>query len=300
MRIAVIGIGGQIARSLIERAGAQPHVEAFPLGRPDLDMARPETIWPALASSRPDLIVSTAAYTAVDAAEREPELAYRVNATGAGAVAEAANRLAVPIIHLSTDYVFDGKKQGAYDEADAPAPLNVYGASKLAGEIAVAAAAPRHLILRTSWVYSPFGTNFVKTMLRLASANKEVAIVADQCGNPSSALDIAEAVLRAAAALGEGPPYGTFHLAGTGATSWADFARHVFASSRAYGGEWAKVRNITAAEFAALAPRPLNTQLSSTKFASAFGWTMPNWQQSLDGTVARILQDAGQHVPARS
>ncbi|QRM53288.1 dTDP-4-dehydrorhamnose reductase [Sinorhizobium sp. BG8] len=292
MRIAVTGTRGQVALALMERAMALPQVEVVALGRPDLDLARPETIWPVLASSRPDLVVSAAAYTAVDLAEDEPELAHRINGTGAGAVAEAASRLGVPIIHLSTDYVFDGKRQGAYHETDAPAPLNVYGASKLAGEMAVAAAAPRHFILRTSWVYSPFGTNFVKTMLRLASGRDEIAVVADQQGNPSSALDIADAILRVVAASGEGVHYGTYHLAGTGTTSWADFARHVFSASRALGGAWAEVRDITAAEFAAPAPRPMNTQLSSTKFGSTFGWTMPYWRQSVDGIVSRIISDS--------
>lgn len=292
VRIAVTGTGGQVALSLMERAGRLPDVEVFTLGRPELDLARRETIWPALASSRPDLVVSAAAYTAVDRAEDEAELAYRINCTGAGAVAEAATRLGVPIVHLSTDYVFDGSKQGGYHETDTPAPLNVYGASKLAGEIVVAAVAPRHFILRTSWVYSPFGTNFVKTMLRLASERKEIAVVADQLGNPSAALDIADAILRVAVAMGEGAAYGTYHLAGTGTTSWADFARRAFAASRASGGAWAEVRDIKASEFAARASRPLNTQLSSTKFASTFGWTMPHWQQSLDEVVGRIVRDA--------
>lgn len=292
MRIAVTGTKGQIAQALIERARALPHVEVLTLGRPEFDLARPETIWPALSSLHPQLVVSAAAYTAVDQAEREPELAYRINATGAGAVAEAAARLGVPIIHLSTDYVFDGQKRGAYRETDAPAPLNIYGASKLAGEIAVAVASPRHLILRTSWVYSPLGTNFVKTMLRLASTRKEVTVVADQRGNPSSALDIADAILSAAVVMGDGGVCGTYHLAGSGTTSWADFARHVFSSSRARGAPWADVRDITAAEFAALAPRPLNTQLSTGKFASTFGWSMPHWSRSVDEVVGRIVQDA--------
>lgn len=291
MRIAVTGTRGQVALALMERARGLTDVEVVALGRPDFDLARPETIWPALASARPQLVVSAAAYTAVDRAEDEPELAYRINGVGAGAVAEAAARLGVPIIHLSTDYVFDGKKQGAYAETDAPAPLNVYGASKLAGEMAVASATNRHLILRTSWVCSPFGTNFVKTMLRLASGRDEIAVVADQRGNPSSALDIADAILRVAAAMGEGAAYGTYHLAGTGTTSWADFARHVFSASRALGGAWAEVRDITTAEFAAPVPRPQNTQLSCTKFGSTFGWTMPHWRPSVDETVRRIIND---------
>lgn len=292
MRIAVTGIKGQIALALVERAGRLPHIEVLALGRPEFDLARPETIWPALSSRQPQLVVSAAAYTAVDQAEREPELAHRINATGAGAVAEAAARLGVPIIHLSTDYVFDGQKHGGYSETDAPAPLNIYGASKRAGEIAVAAANSRHYILRTSWVYSPFGTNFVKTMLRLANARQEIAVVSDQRGNPSSALDIADAILSAAVAMGEGAACGTYHLAGSGTTSWADFARHVFSSSRDLGAQWAAVRDITAAEFASPAPRPMNTQLSTAKFTSTFGWTMPHWSQSVDEVVGRIVQSA--------
>lgn len=298
MRVAVTGTRGQVALALTERAATLPGVEVVALGRPDLDLARPETIWPVLASSRPDIIVSAAAYTAVDRAEDETEMAHRINGTGAGAVAEAAVRIGVPIIHLSTDYVFDGKRQGAYQETDAPAPLNVYGLSKLAGEMAVAAAAPAHIILRTGWVYSPFGTNFVKTMLRLARGRTEIAVVSDQRGNPSSALDIADAILRVASTVGEGAPFGTYHLAGTGTASWADFARHVFAASRALGGAWAEVGDIAAAEYAAPAPRPLNTQLSCTKFGSTFGWAMPYWRQSLDLVVSRIVRDtADGHQP---
>ncbi len=291
MRIAVTGTRGQVALALMERARTLPEVEVVALGRPDLDLARPETIWPALASSRPDLVISAAAYTAVDRAEDEPELAHSINGTGAGAVATAAARLGAPIIHLSTDYVFDGKSQGAYRETDAPAPLNVYGLSKRAGEMAVAAATPRHLILRTSWVYSPFGTNFAKTMLRLARGRTEIAVVSDQRGHPSSALDLADGILRAAYALDDGAAYGTYHLAGTGTASWADFARQVFSASRTLGGAWAEVRDIAAADYAAPAPRPPNTQLCCAKFGSAFGWTMPHWRQSVDAVVSRILGD---------
>ncbi|MDF1635341.1 dTDP-4-dehydrorhamnose reductase [Mycoplana sp. MJR14] len=299
MRIAVTGTRGQVALALMERARTLPEVEVVALGRPDLDLARPETIWPALASSRPDLVVSAAAYTAVDRAEDEPELAHSINGTGAGAVATAAARLGAPVIHLSTDYVFDGKSQGAYQETDAPAPLNVYGLSKRAGEMAVAAATTRHLILRTSWVYSPFGTNFAKTMLRLARERTEIAVVSDQRGHPSSALDLADGILRAALALDDGVAYGIYHLAGTGTASWADFARQVFSASRALGGPWAEVRDIAAADYAAPAPRPSNTQLCCAKFGSAFGWTMPHWRQSVDAVVSRILGEAGGgHRPA--
>ncbi|RWD49471.1 MAG: dTDP-4-dehydrorhamnose reductase, partial [Mesorhizobium sp.] len=192
MRLAVTGREGQVAASLIERGGRD--VEVVAIGRPALDLTRPETIFAALEAVRPDIVVAAAAYTAVDQAEDEKDLAFAINAAGAGKVAEAAAKLCVPVVQLSTDYVFDGTKDGAYVETDATAPLGVYGASKLAGEEAVAAANPRHLILRTAWVYSPFGKNFVKTMLRLAADRDEISVVADQWGNPTSALDTADAI----------------------------------------------------------------------------------------------------------
>ncbi|RUV09947.1 dTDP-4-dehydrorhamnose reductase, partial [Mesorhizobium sp. M7A.T.Ca.TU.009.01.3.1] len=194
MRLVVTGRDGQVAASLLEAGQAAAGVEVIAIGRPQLDLARPDTVIEAIAAAKPDIVVSAAAYTAVDQAEDEPDLAFAVNAAGAGEVAQAASRLGVPVIHLSTDYVFDGTKDAAYVETDATAPRSVYGASKLAGEQAVASANPRHLILRTAWVYSPFGKNFVKTMLRLAADRDEIAVVADQWGNPTSALDIADAI----------------------------------------------------------------------------------------------------------
>ena len=185
MRIVVTGREGQVARSLVERGTMCDGVEVITVARPQLDLTRPETIMVALAAARPDIVVSAAAYTAVDQAEDEPELARAINAVGAGAVAEAAAKLGVPVIHLSTDYVFDGRSERPYTEGDLPAPQSVYGATKLAGEKAVAEANPHHLILRTAWVYSPFGKNFVKTMLRLAAERDEIAVVADQWGNRS-------------------------------------------------------------------------------------------------------------------
>ncbi|TIM17034.1 MAG: dTDP-4-dehydrorhamnose reductase, partial [Mesorhizobium sp.] len=185
MRLVVTGRDGQVAASLLEAGPAAAGVEVIAIGRPQLDLARPDTVIEAIAAAKPDIVVSAAAYTAVDQAEDEPDLAFAVNAVGAGKVAQAASRLGVPVIHLSTDYVFDGTKDAAYVETDATAPRSVYGASKLAGEQAVASANPHHLILRTAWVYSPFGKNFVKTMLRLAADRDEIAVVADQWGNPT-------------------------------------------------------------------------------------------------------------------
>ena len=196
------------------------------------------------------------------------------------------------MIHLSTDYVFDGAKDSAYVETDASAPLGVYGASNLAGEKAVAAANPRHLILRTAWVYSPFGRNFVKTMLRLAADRDEISVVADQWGNPTSALDIADAVVHAAAMLqGDSnfAAYGVYHLAGSGETNWSGFARQIMDTSRASGGPHARVRDIATSDYPTRAKRPANSRLSSVKFAATFGWTAPAWRESTEKVVRRLM-----------
>jgi dTDP-4-dehydrorhamnose reductase len=291
VRIAVTGREGQVAQSLAEHARGRDGVEVILVGRPALDLAEPGTVGPALEDVRPDLIVSAAAYTAVDKAEDEPALAHSINGEGAGAVSAAAAHLGIPVIHLSTDYVFDGSKAGPYVETDPTNPMGAYGASKLAGEQAVAAANPRHVILRTAWVYSPFGNNFVKTMLRLARERDELTIVADQFGNPTSALDIADAVLHVAASLpGIGDrAYGIFHLAGAGTTNWSGFARQVMESSRQRGGPVKPVRDIATAQFPTKARRPANSRLSTDKLAATFGWTAPDWQSSVDRVVARLL-----------
>ena len=292
MRLVVTGRDGQVATSLLEAGQGRDDVEVVAVGRPALDLTQPDTVFDALAAARPDIVVSAAAYTAVDQAEDEPDLAFAVNAVGAGKVAEAAAKLGVPVIHLSTDYVFDGSKDGAYVETDATAPLSVYGASKLAGELAVAAANPRHLVLRTAWVYSPFGRNFVKTMLRLASDRDEIAVVSDQWGNPTSAFDIADAILHAAAMLRDDEAfdgYGIYHLTGTGETSWSGFARHILDTSARYGGPTARVRDIASSDYPTKAKRPANSRLSTARFAAAWSWVAPDWRQSAQAVVYRLL-----------
>lgn len=294
MRVIVTGREGQVVQSLIERARDMPGIEIVAVGRPELDLARLDSIAEALAGTRPDVIVSAAAYTAVDRAEDEHELAYAINETGAGEVAKVANRLGVPVLHLSTDYVFDGNNEHPYDETAQTSPRGIYGASKLGGERAVADANPRHLIFRTAWVYSAFGSNFARTMLRLAAQRTEVAVVADQWGNPTSAHDIADAVLRAAAtALGSDfDAWGIYHLAGTGTTNWSGFARQIFKSSRAYDGPFAEVKDITTADYPTKAHRPANSRLATEKFGSVFGWTAPDWKQSTDRVVKRLVREA--------
>ncbi|ATU94504.1 dTDP-4-dehydrorhamnose reductase [Phyllobacterium zundukense] len=293
MRIVVTGREGQVVRSLVERAALHPSVELLLLGRPELDLAQPETVFETISATRPDLVVSAAAYTAVDQAEDEPELAHAVNAAGAGAVAQAAADIGAPIIHLSTDYVFSGDGNEPYTEDDPTGPRSIYGQTKLDGEVAVAAANPRHLILRTAWVYSPFGKNFVKTMLRLAEDRDSVSVVADQWGNPTSALDIADGILCAADRLHtdrQFDAFGIYHLAGTGSTNWSSFARAIFKASQEMQGPFADVADIRTSEYPTKARRPLNSRLSTAKFHDVFGWRAPQWEQSMETVVEQILQ----------
>ena len=297
MRIAVTGREGQVVRSLIERA-ANSSDEVVPVGRPELDLSGdPDAIARAIEAASPDLIVSAAAYTAVDRAESESDLAFAVNARGAEAIARAAAKLGTPLIHISTDYFFDGRKEAPYVEADPASPASVYGASKLAGEEAVLATQPNSAILRTAWVYSPFGMNFVKTMLRLAGERDEVAIVSDQIGNPTNALDIADGVLRVAANLASADQprqRGVFHMTATGEATWADFAEAIFAASAAAGGPSARVRRITTADYPTAARRPANSRLDSTRLEQAHGVRLPDWRASLAGVVHRLLVPSDQ------
>lgn len=294
MRLVVTGKAGQVAVALAERSRAV-RVETVAIGRPELDLSKADNAEAELAAAKPDVIVSAAAYTAVDKAEAEAEAAWAVNATGAGRIASAAARLGLPVIHLSTDYVFDGKKGAPYVETDATGPLGVYGASKLAGEHAVIAATPNHVILRTAWVYSPFGNNFLKTMLRLAGDRTELRVVDDQLGNPTSALDIADAVIQVAKNLVARPDdaelRGVFHMAGSGEGSWADFAREILAASAERGGPSAKVIGIPASEYPTPARRPANSRLSSARLASVHGVFMPAWKKSTEEIVARLVED---------
>ena len=236
--------------------------------------------------------MSAAAYTAVDKAESEPELAFAVNAEGPAAIAAIAAELDIPVIHISTDYVFPGDKEGIYLETDATGPASIYGRSKLAGEDAVAAATPNYVILRTAWVYSPFGANFVKTMLRLAETRDVVNIVADQHGTPTSALDIADAVIAIAIRLATDPDpslRGIFHLTGQGDATWADFAEEIFAGLKEKSGKAISVGRITTDEFPTPAKRPANSRLSNHKLAKSYGIVLPDWRQSTKVVLDRLL-----------
>ena len=293
MRIAVTGNVGQVVQSLVERGMAAGHV-VLPVGRPQLDLALgdPDAVLRALDLAQPEAIVSAAAYTAVDRAESEPDLAHAINATGASHVARAAARLGVPLVHLSTDYVFAGDGSRAYREDDPTGSTGVYGASKLAGERAVLGACGNSAVLRTAWVYSPFGANFVKTMLRLAESRDELGVVADQWGNPTCALDIADGVLTVLANLAGSSAAelrGVFHMTGTGDTNWARFAEAIFAASAERGGPSARVRPITTADYPTPARRPANSRLDSGKLAQVHGVRLPGWPASTAAVVARLL-----------
>ncbi|HEV2596321.1 MAG TPA: dTDP-4-dehydrorhamnose reductase [Sphingomicrobium sp.] len=295
MRIVVTGREGQVARSLVERALGG--VEILCLGRPTLDLAGGTSeIVSTLKAVQPDVIVSAAAYTQVDKAEIEAELAFAVNEQGPRSLAIAARECSVPLVHLSTDYVFDGRKAEPYVEGDATGPASIYGASKLAGEQAVLAEHDNCAVLRTAWVYSPFGSNFVKTMLRLAGERNEVAVVADQRGNPTSALDIADGILSVAANLraSDDPlQRGIFHMTAAGEATWAEFAEVVFASSADMHGPSAHVKRIGSADYPTAAKRPCNSRLNCAKLERTHGVRLPEWRQSVMTVVSRLLRSAG-------
>jgi dTDP-4-dehydrorhamnose reductase len=294
MRMLVTGRDGQVARSLL-LAGAEAGHEVVALARPTLDLAGDKrAIVDAIVEARPEVIVNAAAYTAVDKAEQEQELAFAINGRGAGAVAAAARDLGVPLLHLSTDYVFDGTKASPYLEEDATSPTGVYGASKLAGEEAVLATHDDVVILRTAWVYSPFGRNFVKTMLGVAKDRSEIGVVADQHGNPTSAQDIAAALVTIAADVRSSERKelrGRFHLTAPDSATWADFAEHVFKVSAERGGPSASVVRITTADYPTPVQRPADSRLDCSRLAQEHGITLPPWRSSAARVVADLTTD---------
>lgn len=291
MRLVVTGRTGQVVSALTERVVAHP-VEVLPVGRPELDLAHLAGIEAVLAALRPDVIVNAAAYTAVDDAERDVETAHLINGAGAGAVARAAATLKVPVIQISTDYVFDGTAPGRYVEADPVAPVNAYGRSKLAGEQAVAAATANHAILRTSWVYAAEGKNFVRTMLRLAGTRDDLTVVGDQQGSPSYAPDIADGIIVIARNLASRPDpalRGIFHMTGGGETTWAGFAEEIFRQSRARGGPSATVTPIPTSAYPTPARRPANSRLDCTRLQTVHGVTLPDWRDGLERCMDRLI-----------
>ncbi len=291
LRLVVTGSQGQVVRALQERA-AYGGVEIVALGRPQLDLLKPASIVSALEAARPDVVVSAAAYTAVDLAESHAAEAHVINATGAGEVARAGATLGAPVLHLSTDYVFDGALNRPYREDDPTGPIGEYGRSKLAGEQAVAAANPNHAILRTGWVYSPFGENFVRTMLKLAATREEITVVTDQHGAPTSAHDIADGVIKVARNLVANPApglRGVFHMVAQGEATRAEFAEAIFALSRDAGGPFARVRPILTSAYPTPARRPANSRLDTAKITREHGVALPHWREALAVCMARLV-----------
>ncbi|WP_279099906.1 dTDP-4-dehydrorhamnose reductase [Bartonella apis] len=280
MKILVTGRNGQVAQSMLH--STQEGVEIVALGRPELDITDKTSIAKAVQVYKPDIVVNAAAYTAVDKAETEIQEAFAVNRDGAGNVAEIAQDNGLPIIHISTDYVFNGQNENGYKEDDAPGPLNVYGLSKLEGEWGVMEANPNHIILRTAWVYSQFGNNFVKTMIRLAQTHDEINVVSDQWGTPTSADFIADNIITISKQVtGKNPPQnwrGIFHLVPDGKTNWADFAREVFSVSKKTGEKICTIRSISSSEYRTSATRPKNSLLNNEKIRPIFNLQIVGWK----------------------
>ncbi len=294
MRVLVTGRDGQLARSLAERGAAFPGLFVETAGRPGLDLERPESIGAAIAASAPDVVINAAAYTAVDQAEDEPERAFRINGAAAGEVAASARRAGARVVQVSTDYVFDGTGEDAYAETAPTRPLGAYGRSKLEGERQVAEANPDHVVLRTAWVYSAHGRNFVKTMLGAAARRDELEVVADQCGNPTASDDLADGILAMVAAWRDSPRLGlggTYHLAGTGEASWFDFAGHIMAEAQRLGLPYAQVRPIRTEDWPTRAPRPKNSALDCRRFEADFGFRAPHWSQSSRAVIERLAEE---------
>ena len=292
MKLLVTGRAGQVATSLVERAQGLPAVELLAAGRPDLDLAMPGSAKALIDAVRPDVVINTAAFTAVDAAEDCPDEAHRINADAAGEIAAACASTGARLIHLSTDYVFDGMLDRPYREDDPVAPIGIYGKSKLAGEVAVRRALPGATILRTAWIYSPFGHNFIRTMVRLAGERDEVSVVNDQHGNPTSALDLADVILALAARWSSGDAVGegeTYHLAGPDVISWAGLAAKVMDQLHALGQPAATVRPIASADWPTRAPRPRNSTLDTSKYRRDIGGATPSFDTSLEHVIRRLV-----------
>ena len=279
MKILVTGKNGQVAQSMLH--STQDGVEIVALGRPELDITDKTSIAKAVQVYKPDIVVNAAAYTAVDKAETEIQKAFAVNRDGAKNVAEVAQDNGLPIIHISTDYVFNGQKENGYKEDDAPGPLNVYGLSKLEGEWGVMEANPNHIILRTAWVYSQFGNNFVKTMIRLAQTHDEINVVSDQWGTPTSADFIANNIITIGKQVtGKIPPQnwrGIFHLVPDGKTNWADFARKIFNSTTTANERNVVVHSIPSIAYKTACVRPANSLLNNIKTKTCFSLKFQTW-----------------------
>jgi dTDP-4-dehydrorhamnose reductase len=293
--ILVAGRSGQLARCLQDWA-VRRNLPMAALGRPDLDLEHLATIEHAVTAIEPCAIINAAAYTAVDRAEAEPERAYAVNRDGAQHLAAAARKKAIPFVHVSTDFVFDGRKPSCYQEEDTPAPLNVYGRTKLAGEAAVQNVNPHAVVIRTSWIYSAYGHNFVKTMLHLSATQPSVRVVCDQQGTPTSASDLAAAILEIVRQLASNDGTrnaGIYHLAGQGEATWHSFAAAVFAGLAGRGRSVPALHAITTEQYPTPAQRPANSRLDSSKAECVFKVRLAPWQDALERCLDQLVVEEG-------
>jgi len=294
MKLLITGANGQVGRELARQA-AELDWQIAATGQQHLDITNAAKVRTAIVAFQPDAIINAAAYTAVDRAESEPGLAFAVNRDGPANLAAVCAEVGIPLVHYSSDYVFDGSKRAAYVETDAVAPLGVYGQAKLAGEQAVRAACPQHLILRTSWVFSAHGHNFVKTMLRLGLEREALSVVADQFGKPTSASELARLTLQI---LPNATGYwGTYHLAQPDVTSWHGFAADIFTEGRRQRIDFrvVEVRPITIADYPMPAKRPANSELNCDKLEAAFGVKIRPWKDSL-AEVIRKMSNVGREM----
>jgi dTDP-4-dehydrorhamnose reductase len=289
MKILVFGAGGQVGREVC-RAAWPSRYAVLPFDRKAVDITRGAAVGAVVRRERPDLVINLAAYTAVDRAESEAEAAWAANCAGAAHLAAACDETAVPLVHLSTDYVFNGRKAGPYQEEDAVDPLGVYGRSKEAGERAVRAALAHYVILRTAWVFGASGANFVRTMLRLAGERPVLRVVADQYGCPTAAADVAAALIAIAEHIERGQArWGTYHFTGDAPISWYGFAEAIFELASPRLALCPKVEPIATDQYPTPAQRPMNSVLDCRRIKEAFGILSPRWPASLAAVIGELL-----------
>jgi dTDP-4-dehydrorhamnose reductase len=299
-RILILGHTGQVAEAFREAALQFDEFDIITRGQKKCDVSNAQQVYKTVFDVHPDVIVNAAAYTAVDKAEDEPDRAFALNEKAVGHIAKAAKAQDIPVIHLSTDYVFDGTQNTPYQETDAVHPLGIYGKSKFAGEEILRQICEKNLILRTAWVYSPWGGNFVKTMLRVMTANAQIQVVNDQRGSPTAAIDIAKAILKIVPRLieTEFKDFGTYHLVSKSDVSWHDFACEIQTQALdVFGPDWVggtcDVQAVPSSGYPTKAPRPAYTVLSGDKFKRVFGFDLPDWQSSLMRCL-KALQEKGE------
>ncbi len=291
MTILVIGESGQLARSLAQ-AASENGIALATAGRPKLDLLDADTVAAAIKDMRPSAVINAAAYTAVDKAETEVDAAFAINAHAVEHLALACAKADIPLLHISTDYVFDGSKSQPYVETDAVSPINAYGRSKLAGEQLLRAAHRKHVILRTAWVYSPYGNNFLKTMLRVGATRREVTVVDDQRGSPTYAPHLASALLAIAHRVCNGNPdelWGTYHTTGCGEATWCQFAQEIFDIGREHGLNLGTAVPITTSQYPTPARRPANSRLDNALLQQRFGVKLPDWRVGARECIAQLI-----------